>query len=135
MADDKKLQDLAKNNPNEFEKYYKLNVDSRADGATIAAKQSYYKNLDLSSTNPTLPKQNIFNQGVDAIRTGIDTQKTQSSQYAEGEMFRISNMLDIINKTSVDDMKEILKTALEDIKHLNNGNINQQYIKFINLLW
>jgi hypothetical protein len=43
-------------------------------------------------------------------------------------------VLDIINKTSVDDMKEILKTALEDIKHLNNDNINEQYKKFINSL-
>jgi hypothetical protein len=31
-------------------------------------------------------------------------------------------------------MKEILKTALEDIKYLNNDNINEQYIKFINSL-
>ena len=46
----------------------------------------------------------------------------------------MSNVLDIINKTSVDDMKEILKTALEDIKHLNNDNINEQYKKFINSL-
>ena len=42
--------------------------------------------------------QNLGNMGVDVVRAGIDTQKTQSSQYAEGEMFRISNMLDIINK-------------------------------------
>ena len=50
MADDKKLQDLARNNPNKFEEYYKQNVDKNASGATIAGKQSYYKNLDLSSS-------------------------------------------------------------------------------------
>ena len=48
MADDRKLQDLARNNPNKFEEYYKQNVDKNANGATIAGKQSYYKNLDLS---------------------------------------------------------------------------------------
>jgi hypothetical protein len=65
MADNKRLQDLARNDPNGFEEYYKKNVDSKADGPTIAAKQSYYKNLDLSSTNTTttpLPKQNIGNK-------------------------------------------------------------------------
>jgi hypothetical protein len=46
----------------------------------------------------------------------------------------MSNVLEVINTTSVDDMKEILKTALEDIKYLNNDNINEQYIKFINSL-
>jgi len=62
MADNKKLQDLARNDPDGFETYYKKNVDKKADGATIAAKQSFYKNLDLSSTNsgtaytPTDPK-------------------------------------------------------------------------------
>ena len=46
----------------------------------------------------------------------------------------ISNVLDVINTTSVDDMKDILNTALEGVKHLNNDNISQQYIKFINSL-
>ena len=31
-------------------------------------------------------------------------------------------------------MKDILNTTLEGIKHLNNDNISQQYIKFINSL-
>lgn len=57
MADDKKLQQLARTDPNGFEKYYRDNVDRNADGATIASKQSYYKNVDLSSTsNTTNPK-------------------------------------------------------------------------------
>ena len=87
MTDDKKLQDLARNDTNGFEEYYKLNVDSRADGATIAAKQAYYKELDLSSTsttsttNPTKPKQPIGNQFVDILKAGLDTQKTQTGQY------------------------------------------------------
>jgi hypothetical protein len=43
-------------------------------------------------------------------------------------------VLEVINTTSVDDIKDILNTVLEDIKHLNNDNISQQYIKFINSL-
>jgi hypothetical protein len=46
----------------------------------------------------------------------------------------MSKVLEVINTTSVDDMKDILNTALEGIKHLNNDNISQQYIKFINSL-
>jgi hypothetical protein len=57
MADDKKLQQLARTDPNGFEKYYRNNVDRNADGATIASKQSYYRNVDLSSiSNTTNPK-------------------------------------------------------------------------------
>ena len=104
MTDDKKLQDLARNDTNGFEEYYKKNVNSKADGATIAAKQAYYKELDLSSTsttsttNPTKPKQPIGNQFVDILKAGLDTQKTQTGQYNADEMYRINDMLDIINK-------------------------------------
>jgi hypothetical protein len=56
MADDKKLQDLARNNPDKFEEYYKKNVNPKADGVTIAQKQKYYKHIDLSS----VPKDNSF---------------------------------------------------------------------------
>jgi hypothetical protein len=42
--------------------------------------------------------QTLLNKGVDVTRALGDTQKTQSSQYNQNEMFRISNMLDIINK-------------------------------------
>lgn len=104
MADDKRLQDLARNDTNGFEEYYKKNVNSKADGATIAAKQAYYKNLDLSSisttssTNPLTPKQNIGNKFVDILKAGLDTQKTQTGQYDDKEMYRINDILDIINK-------------------------------------
>lgn len=42
--------------------------------------------------------QTIINKGVDVMSSFLDTQKTQSSQYNDNEMFRINNMLDIINK-------------------------------------
>lgn len=79
----------------EFGKAYK---GDSSDGASLAGTWKLY-NEKLGTTNtPDIPKQNFGNKAVDFVRGTIDTQKTQSSQYAEGEMFRISNMLDIINK-------------------------------------
>ena len=46
----------------------------------------------------------------------------------------MSNMLEVINKTSIDDMKDILKVSLDDIKELNNENNYEQYKKFLNSL-
>jgi ERCC4-type nuclease len=46
----------------------------------------------------------------------------------------MSNMLDVIDKTSVDDIKDILKTLFEDIKELNNENNYEQYKKFLDSL-
>jgi hypothetical protein len=79
----------------EFGKAYK---GDSSDGASLAGTWKLY-NEKLGTTNtPTIPEQSFGNKAVDFVRGTIDTQKTQSSQYAEGEMFRISNMLDIINK-------------------------------------
>jgi hypothetical protein len=46
----------------------------------------------------------------------------------------MSQALETINKTSLDDMKDILKTSFEDIKELNNENNYEQYKKFLNSL-
>jgi hypothetical protein len=79
----------------EFGKAY---MGDSSDGASLAGTWKLY-NEKLGTTNtPAIPTQNFGNKAVDFVRGTIDTQKTQSSQYAEGEMFRISNMLDIINK-------------------------------------
>jgi hypothetical protein len=51
MADDRKLQDLARNDPNKFEEYYRKNIDKNAKPEIIAAKQKYYKEIDLSKVN------------------------------------------------------------------------------------
>jgi hypothetical protein len=48
-ADNKKLQQLARTDPDGFETYYRQNVDRNASGATIAAKQSYWRSVDLST--------------------------------------------------------------------------------------
>ncbi len=42
--------------------------------------------------------QTIVNKGTDIISGLLDTQKTQTSQYNDNEMYRINDMLDIINK-------------------------------------
>jgi len=46
----------------------------------------------------------------------------------------MSHMLEVIDKTSVDDIKDILKTSFEDIKELNNENNYEQYKKFLDSL-
>jgi hypothetical protein len=43
-------------------------------------------------------------------------------------------MLDVISKTSIDDLKDIIIKTFEDIKELNNENSYEQYNKFINSL-
>jgi hypothetical protein len=43
-------------------------------------------------------------------------------------------MLDVISKTSINDLKDIIIKTFEDIKELNNENSYEQYNKFINSL-
>lgn len=50
------------------------------------------------------------------------------------KMYSKSHMLDVISKTSIDDLKDIITKTFEDIKELNNENNYEQYIKFINSL-
>lgn len=52
----------------------------------------------------------------------------------DGYIDSMSQALETINKTSLDDMKDILKTSFEDIKELNNENNYEQYKKFLNSL-
>lgn len=77
--------------------YGKEYTGTSSDGASLTGTWKLYSEK-LTTTNIPLSGQNIGNKAVDFVRGTIDTQKTQSSQYSEGEMFRISNMLDIINK-------------------------------------
>ena len=78
----------------EFSKAYK---GDSSDGASLAGTWKLYSEK-LSTTKTPLTEQGFGNKAVDFVRGSLDTQKTQTSQYSEGEMFRISNMLDIINK-------------------------------------
>lgn len=99
FASSKKYNDffsqVVKDNPgiNTKQASVKDEIDNQFNAfSTTAPTQSG----GAGANNPYAP--NTLNKGVDFVRGTIDTQKTQSSQYAEGEMFRISNMLDIINK-------------------------------------
>ena len=78
--------------------YGKDYTGTSSDGASLTGTWKLYSEKLTTTNTPNMPTQNFGNKAVDVLRAGIDTQKTQSSQYAEGEMFRISNMLDIINK-------------------------------------
>ena len=100
-------------------------------------KDNYvYANLSLYDTYDYYTFFSLLNGSVPIISNTSGTSSFFKSYpfIVNNTIDSISNVLEIINKTSVDDMKEILKTALEDIKHLNNDNINEQYIKFIKLL-
>jgi hypothetical protein len=95
-----------------------------------------YSNLSIYDTFDYYTFFSLLNGSVPIISDSSGTSSFFKSYpfIVSDKVDSMSNVLEIINTTSVDDMKEILKTALEDIKYLNNDNINEQYIKFINSL-
>lgn len=66
MADNKKLQQLARNDPDGFETYYRSNVDRNASPATIAAKQGYWKSVDLSTLSSSSSSSSPTSSGSSA---------------------------------------------------------------------
>jgi hypothetical protein len=141
MADDRKLQDLARNNPNKFEEYYKQNVDKNANGATIAGKQSYYKNLDLSKvrsggssdsssgTNSTdtggsllgggllggavAAVGKVFGIGNDVIKgiANLSNEVIQSQMGKGGDNSTISKLLGVVGESGLNPIDMITKVA------------------------
>jgi len=100
-------------------------------------KDNYiYSNLSIYDTFDYYTFFSLLNGSVPIISDSSGTSLFFKSYpfIVNNSVDSMSNVLEIINTTSVDDMKEILKTALEDIKHLNNDNINERYIKFLNSL-
>jgi hypothetical protein len=100
-------------------------------------KDNYiYSNLSIYDTFDYYTFFSLLNGSVPIISNTSGTSSFFKSYpfIVNNSVDSMSNVLEVINTTSVDDMKEILKTALEDIKYLNNDNINEQYIKFINSL-
>lgn len=98
-------------------------------------KENYiYANLSLYDTYDYYTFFSLLNGSVPIISNTSGTSSFFKSYpfIVNNTVDSMSNVLEIINTTSVDDMKDILKTTLEDIKHLNNDNNNEQYIKFIN---
>jgi hypothetical protein len=90
-ADNKKLQDLARNDQDGFQKYYLENVDSKASGQTIAAKQSYYKNLDLT---PTVPKDLTGSRPKTVTTQGYNTGYGMISAEAAQELIGADQIAD-----------------------------------------
>jgi hypothetical protein len=62
-------------------------------------------------------KQSVGTKILDITKDLLDTQKTQTSQYDAGEMYRINDMLDIINKKgeTTGGLMEMAKRALGDV--------------------
>jgi hypothetical protein len=100
-------------------------------------KDNYiYSNVSIYDTFDYYTFFSLLNGSVPIISNTSGTSSFFKSYpfIVNNSLDSMSNVLEVINTTSVDDIKDILNTALEGIKHLNNDNINQQYIKFINSL-
>jgi hypothetical protein len=108
-ADNKRLQDLARNNPDGFEKYYRENVDANASPETIAAKQSYYKNVDLT---PTAPKDLTGSRPKPVTTQGFTTGYGMISAEAAQEL---------IGADQIADAAITIGTALFGSKPLKDG--------------
>ena len=110
MADSSKLKGFATNN--DFEGFKKEFFGSGKDISKLTSSEiedaavnfSAYKKLKLSGSNEEKTvlfgneKQGLGTRLLDVTKNLLDTQKTQTSQYDQGEMYRINDMLDIINK-------------------------------------
>ncbi len=109
MADSKRLQSLAKND--DFEGFKKEFFGSGKDLAKLtnseieSASTNFhaYKKLKFGGSEGSSSlfgneSQGAGTKGLDLIKDFLDTQKTQTGQYDSKEMYRINDILDIINK-------------------------------------
>ena len=129
MADSKRLQSLAKGD--DFEGFKKeffgsgkdLNKLTASELENAAVNFQAYKKIKLggggedSSVLFGNEKQSIGTRLLDVTKDLLDTQKTQTSQYDQGEMYRINDMLDIINKKgeTTGGLMGMAKRALGDV--------------------
>ena len=100
-------------------------------------KENYiYSNLSLYDTYDYYTFFSLLNGSVPLISKSSGTSQFFKSYpfIVNDRVDSMSNMLEVINKTSIDDMKDILKVSLDDIKELNNENNYEQYKKFLNSL-
>jgi hypothetical protein len=128
-SQDKELIRAARRDPDEFEKLYKKYKNSKADGATIASKMSYYAKLDENgdysgggsgtggSGDDGGNKPGIVAKGNDFLKGLLNTQKVQTTGYDDKEFTRINDVLDILNEKGekVGGIKSILGRALSNI--------------------
>ena len=70
-----------------------------------------------TTNTPSSSNQNFGNKVVDLTKGLLDTQTTQTSQYDSKEMYRINDMLDIINKKgeTTGGLMDMAKRALGDV--------------------
>lgn len=100
-------------------------------------KENYiYSNLSLYDTYDYYTFFSLLNGSVPLISKTSGTSSFFKSYpfMVNDKVDSMSNMLEVINKTSIDDMKDILNITLLDIKELNYENTYEQYEKFINSL-
>ena len=130
MADSKRLQSLAKND--DFEGFKKeffgsgKDLEKLTNSELESASTNFhaYKKLKFggggSEGGSTLfgsEKQGVGTKLLDITKDLLDTQKTQTSQYDSNEMYRINDMLDIINKKgeTTGGLMDMAKRALGDV--------------------
>jgi hypothetical protein len=129
MADSKRLQSLAKGG--DFEGFKKEFFGSGKDLNKLTASEienasvnfQAYKKIKLggggedSSVLFGNEKQGRGTTLLDVTKDLLNTQKTQTSQYDSNEMYRINDMLDIINKKgeTTGGLMEMAKRALGDV--------------------
>lgn len=100
MADDRRLQELARNNPNEFFIIYKkIQGNTNATGAELAKAQAYYKNLDLSRINTPSSSSNSGGGGIGALGGGL-----------LGTFTKIYDGLSVIEQKAIGSLQSILET-------------------------
>lgn len=129
MADSKRLQSLAKGD--DFEGFKKeffgsgkdLNKLTASELENAAVNFQAYKKIKLggSGDEGTVlfgnEKQSLGTRLLDVTKDLLDTQKTQTGQYDANEMYRINDMLDIINKKgeTTGGLMGMAKRALGDV--------------------
>jgi hypothetical protein len=129
MADSKRLQSLAKGD--DFEGFKKeffgsgkdLNKLSASEIENASVNFQAYKKIKLGSSGDEgtvlfgNEKQSIGTRLLDVTKDLLDTQKTQTGQYDSNEMYRINDMLDIINKKgeTTGGLMGMAKRALGDV--------------------
>jgi len=129
MADSKRLQSLAKGD--DFEGFKKeffgsgkdLNKLSASELENAAVNFQAYKKIKLGNSGDEgsvlfgNEKQSVGTRLLDVTKDLLDTQKTQTGQYDANEMYRINDMLDIINKKgeTTGGLMGMAKRALGDV--------------------
>ena len=139
MADSKRLQSLAKSD--DFEGFKKEFFGSGKDLQKLSASDienasvnfQAYKKIKFGGGDEKFTlfgneKQGLGTKLLDVTKDLLDTQKTQTSQYDANEMYRINDMLDIINKKgeTTGGLMGMAKRALGDVASAIGTQLSQE---------